>query len=64
MDEEVIGVGSACVFVLRGIWCMGLGVSAIMMAFAAASVPVGENYYLVDAEDGEGAGDVAGEGGA
>ena len=40
---------------------MGLGVGAVVMAFAAVGVAIGEDYYLVDAEDGKGTGDVAGE---
>jgi hypothetical protein len=43
MHEEVIGVGGACVLVLR--------VGAVVMPFGAVGVSVGKNYYLVNAED-------------
>jgi hypothetical protein len=58
MDEEVIGVG-----VLRGIWEAGLRVRAFVMTLGVGGVPIREDYYFVDAEDGESAGDVASEGG-
>ena len=58
MDEEVVRV------VLRGVWEAGLRVCAAVMPFVIIRVSIGEDYYLVDAEDGEGASDVASEGGA
>jgi hypothetical protein len=58
MDEEVVRV------VLRGVWEAGLRVCAAVMPFVIMRLAIGENYYFVDAEDGEGASDVASEGGA
>ena len=58
MDEEVVRV------VLRGVWEVGLRVCAAVMPFVIMRLAIGENYYFVDAEDGEGASDVASEGGA
>ena len=54
----MIGVG-----VLRGIWEAGLRVRAFVMTLGVGGVPIREDYYFVDAEDGESAGDVASEGG-
>ena len=50
--------------VLRGVWEAGLRVCAAVMPFVIMRLAIGENYYFVDAEDGEGASDVASEGGA
>jgi hypothetical protein len=58
MDEEVVGV------VLRGARRVGLRVCAAGMPFVIVRMAIGEDYYFVDAKDGEGAGDVTGEGGA
>ena len=58
MDEEVVRV------VLRGVWEVGLRVCAAVMPFIIMRMAIGEDHYFVDAEDGEGAGDVAGEIGA
>jgi hypothetical protein len=62
MDEEVVWVGSACVFILRGIWLVIIGMRAFVMPFC--DLPVREDDDFVDAEDGEGAGYGAAEGGS
>jgi hypothetical protein len=58
MDKEVVRV------VLRGVWEAVLRVRAAMMPFVIMRMAIGEDDYFVDAEDGEGAGDMAGERGA
>jgi hypothetical protein len=42
----VIGVG-----LLRGVWEAGLRVRAVVRTLGVMGVPIGEDYYLVDAED-------------
>ena len=62
VDEEVIWVGGTCVFVLQGIWMVHVRMGAFMMSFCGMAV--GKDNNFVDTEDGEGAGDVAAQGGS
>lgn len=62
--EEVVWVCAAGIFVLGGVGLVGVGVGSIMVAFRWIRVPVGEYYDFVYAEDGEGAGNMAGHGGS
>lgn len=53
VEEEVVRIGRPCV-----------GVPGLGLGFRGQGVAVGEDYDFVDAEDGEGAGDVPRHGGA
>lgn len=66
VDEEMVGVSGACVFILSGVGLVRERVASVVMPFAGIveTVTVGEDGYFVDAKDGEGARDVAGEGGS
>jgi hypothetical protein len=57
VDEEVVWVGGACVFILGGIWLISMRLDAFVVL--VLGVAVRENYDFVDTEDGESAGDVA-----
>jgi hypothetical protein len=38
VDEKVVWVGGACVFVLRGVWLVGMRMIAFMVSFRAMAV--------------------------
>lgn len=59
VDEEVIWVGAACVFILRGVRLVGLRMGAFVMFLGRMAV--GEDYDFIHAEDREGACYVAAE---
>ncbi len=59
VDEEVVWVRAASVFILGEVRLVGLGMGAFMMFLGRMTV--GENYDFIHAEDREGACYVAAE---
>jgi len=59
VDEEMVWIGAACVFILRGICLVGLGMGAFVMLLGRMTVR--EDYDFIHTEDREGACYVAAE---
>jgi hypothetical protein len=53
VDEEVVWIGVACIFILRGICLVCLGMSAFVMLLGRMAVR--EDYDFIHTEDREGA---------